>query len=262
MTSATDHLQPLLAKLTLEEKVSLVQGADFWTTVPLPSIGLRAMTLSDGPAGVRGPRWDEREPSLNLPSGSALGASWDVDLAYRYGAAAASEARRKDVDVVLGPTINLHRSPLGGRHFECFSEDPELSAELAAAYVGGLQDNGVAATPKHYVANDSETDRFTVDVQLHRARAARAVPRPVRAGGGCRSLGADERLQRGRRCHDDRERPARGPAELGVGLRRRRRSRTGPRCAASTPSRPRRTSRCPAPRRRGRNWSTPCATVA
>ncbi|MET0828836.1 MAG: glycoside hydrolase family 3 C-terminal domain-containing protein, partial [Microbacterium sp.] len=167
MTSATDHLQPLLGKLTLEEKVSLIQGADFWTTVPLPAIGLRAMTLSDGPAGVRGPRWDEREPSLNLPSGSALGASWDVDLAYRYGAAAASEARRKDVDVVLGPTINLHRSPLGGRHFECFSEDPELSAELGAAYVVGLQDNGVAATPKHYVANDSETDRFTVDVQLH-----------------------------------------------------------------------------------------------
>ncbi|MGC5170546.1 glycoside hydrolase family 3 protein [Microbacterium sp. DT81.1] len=162
---AIQHLLPLLEQLTLDEKAALVQGADFWTTVPLPKIGLRAMTLSDGPAGVRGPRWDEREPSLNLPSGSALGASWDADLAYRYGAAAASEARRKDVDVVLGPTINLHRSPLGGRHFECFSEDPELSAGLAAAYVGGLQDNGVAATPKHYVANDSETDRFTVDVR-------------------------------------------------------------------------------------------------
>ncbi|MEI3846716.1 MULTISPECIES: beta-glucosidase [unclassified Microbacterium] len=160
------HLQPLLERLTLEQKAALVQGADFWTTVAVPEIGLRAMTLSDGPAGVRGPRWDEREPSLNLPSGSALAAAWDVDLAYRYGAAAASEARRKGVDVVLGPTINLHRSPLGGRHFECFSEDPELSAELAAAYVRGLQDNGVAATPKHYVANDSETDRFTVDVRV------------------------------------------------------------------------------------------------
>lgn len=166
MTSSTDHLRPLLEKLSLEEKVALIQGADFWTTVPLPSIGLRAMTLSDGPAGVRGPKWDEREPSLNMPSGSALAASWDADLAYRYGAAAASEARRKGVDVVLGPTINLHRSPLGGRHFECFSEDPELSAELAAAYVRGLQDNGVAATPKHYVANDSETDRFTVDIRV------------------------------------------------------------------------------------------------
>lgn len=165
-TEATEHLRPLLGTLTLEQKVALVSGADFWTTVPLPEIGLRAITLSDGPSGVRGPRWDEREPSLNLPSGTALAASWDVDLAYRYGAAAASEARRKGVDVVLGPTINLHRSPLGGRHFECFSEDPELSAELAAAYVRGMQDNGVAATPKHYVANDSETDRFTVDVQV------------------------------------------------------------------------------------------------
>lgn len=164
--TAAAHLVPLLERLSLESKAALVQGADFWTTVPLPEIGLRAMTLSDGPAGVRGPRWDEREPSLNLPSGSALAASWDVDLAYRYGAAAASEARRKGVDVVLGPTINLHRTPLGGRHFECFSEDPELSAELGAAYVRGLQDNGVAACPKHYVANDSETDRFTVDVRV------------------------------------------------------------------------------------------------
>lgn len=166
MTDSVNHLRPLLDRLTLEQKAALVQGADFWTTVALPEIGLRAMTLSDGPAGVRGPRWDEREPSLNMPSGSALAASWDVDLAYRYGAAAASEARRKGVDVVLGPTINLHRSPLGGRHFECFSEDPELSAELGAAYVRGLQENGVAATPKHYVANDSETDRFTVDVHV------------------------------------------------------------------------------------------------
>ncbi|GAA1924713.1 glycoside hydrolase family 3 C-terminal domain-containing protein [Microbacterium aoyamense] len=173
-TDSTAHLRPLLERLTLDQKVALVQGADFWTTVPLPEIGLRAMTLSDGPAGVRGPRWDEREPSLNLPSGSALAASWDIDLAYRYGAAAASEARRKNVDVVLGPTINLHRSPLGGRHFECFSEDPELSAELGAAYVRGLQENGVAATPKHYVANDSETDRFTVDVKVD-ARALREL---------------------------------------------------------------------------------------
>ena len=166
MTESTDHLRPLLDGLALEQKAALVQGSGFWRTVAIPEIGLRAMTLSDGPAGVRGPRWDERDPSLNLPSGSALAASWDVELAHRYGAAAAYEARRKGVDVVLGPTINLHRSPLGGRHFECFSEDPELTAELAAAYVRGLQDNGVAATPKHYVANDSETDRFTVDLQV------------------------------------------------------------------------------------------------
>lgn len=166
LTDSVAHLVPLLDALTLDQKAALVQGADFWTTVPMPHIGLRAMTLSDGPSGVRGPRWDERDPSLNLPSGSALAASWDEDLAYRYGAAAASEARRKGVDVVLGPTINLHRSPLGGRHFECFSEDPELTSGLGASYVRGMQDNGVAACPKHYVANDSETDRFTVDVEV------------------------------------------------------------------------------------------------
>ena len=124
------------------------------------------MLVSDGPSGVRGETWDERDPSLNLPSATALASSWDPDIARRYGAAAAVEARRKDVDVVLGPTINLHRSPLGGRHFEAFSEDPVLTADLAAAYVRGVQDNGVGATPKHYVANDSETDRFTVDVRV------------------------------------------------------------------------------------------------
>ena len=152
--------------LTLEEKVQLLTGRDIWTTWPMEKIGLRPMLLSDGPSGVRGEAWDERDPSLNLPSATAISSSWDPSVARRYGAVAAIEARRKGVDVVLGPTINLHRSPLGGRHFECFSEDPVLTAELAAAYVTGVQDNGVGATPKHYVANDSETDRFTVDAQV------------------------------------------------------------------------------------------------
>jgi beta-glucosidase len=174
MGSDPTHLRSLLALLTLEEKVALVSGESFWTTVPLARIGLRSMVLSDGPSGVRGSVWDERSPSLSLPSGTALAASWDPELAYRYGQVAAAEARRKGVDVVLGPTINLHRSPFGGRHFEAFSEDPLLSGVLAAAYVRGLQDSGVAATPKHYVANDSETDRFTVDVWVD-ARALREV---------------------------------------------------------------------------------------
>ena len=174
MGSDPTHLHSLLAELTLEEKVALVSGESFWTTVPLERIGLRSMVLSDGPSGVRGPVWDERSPSLSLPSGTALAGSWDPELAYRYGQVAAAEARRKGVDVVLGPTINLHRSPFGGRHFEAFSEDPLLSGVLAAAYVRGLQDSGVAATPKHYVGNDSETDRFTVDVWMD-ARALREV---------------------------------------------------------------------------------------
>ncbi|HEY3501803.1 MAG TPA: glycoside hydrolase family 3 C-terminal domain-containing protein [Actinocatenispora sp.] len=156
-------LRELLGQLTLAEKVALLTGRDFWTTRPVDRIGLRPIVFSDGPSGVRGPRWDEREPSLNLPSATALAAAWDPELAHAYGAALAAEARRKGVDVVLGPTVNLHRSPLGGRHFEAYSEDPELTATVAAAYVQGLQDNGIGATPKHYVANDYETDRFTAD---------------------------------------------------------------------------------------------------
>ena len=165
--AATDStLADVLAQLTLEEKVRLLTGRDFWTTWPIEKIGLRRILVSDGPSGVRGEVWDERDPSLNLPSATALASSWDPDIARRYGAAAAVEARRKGVDVVLGPTINLHRSPLGGRHFESFSEDPVLTGDLAVAYVHGVQDNGVGATPKHYVANDSETDRFTVDARV------------------------------------------------------------------------------------------------
>ncbi|NEE03530.1 beta-glucosidase family protein [Phytoactinopolyspora halotolerans] len=168
------QLETLLRRLTLEEKVALLTGADMWSTVPLEKIGLRRILMSDGPSGVRGEIWDERDPSLNLPSATALSSAWDTGIARRYGAVCAAEARRKGVDVVLGPTINLHRSPLGGRHFEAFSEDPLLTADLAAAYVAGLQDNGVAATLKHYLCNDFETDRFTVDVDVD-DRALREV---------------------------------------------------------------------------------------
>ena len=165
-TLTRDEVAALVAVLTLEEKVSLLTGRDSWSLQALPRIGLRSIAVSDGPSGVRGTVWDERFPSLNLPSATALSSSWDVDLAEEYGAVAAAEARAKEVDVVLGPTINLHRSPLGGRHFEAYSEDPLLTAELAAAYVAGVQASGVAATPKHYVGNDFETERFSVDVQI------------------------------------------------------------------------------------------------
>ncbi|WP_412148482.1 beta-glucosidase H [Curtobacterium flaccumfaciens] len=165
-TPLTDRIDALLGQLTTDEKVQLLTGRDFWTTWPIEKIGLRRILMSDGPSGVRGEVWDERDPSLNLPSATALSASWDRAIAKRYGAAAAVEARRKGVDVVLGPTINLHRSPLGGRHFEAFSEDPVLTGDLAASYVDGVQENGVAATPKHYIANDYETDRFTASTEV------------------------------------------------------------------------------------------------
>src|SRR4051794_26018287 len=160
------QLAELVARLPLESKVQLLTGRDLWTTWPLEEIGLRSLVVSDGPSGVRGERWDERDPSLNLPSATALSSSWDPAIARRYGNVAAVEARRKGVDALLGPTINLHRSPLGGRHFEAFSEDPVLTAALAAAYVTGVQENGVGATPKHYVANDYETERFTASTEV------------------------------------------------------------------------------------------------
>lgn len=164
--SAPAHLESLLARLDLEQKVRLISGAGMWSTRPAAEIGLRPLVFSDGPSGVRGDSWDERDPSTSLPSPTALAATWDEDLAHRYAGVLADEARRKGVRAVLGPTVNLHRSPLGGRHFEAFSEDPLLTARLARCYVRGLQDRGVAATPKHFVANDSETDRFTVDVRV------------------------------------------------------------------------------------------------
>jgi beta-glucosidase len=165
-TTTVDHeveLAGRLAQLSLEQKVQLMTGADIWSLHPMPDIGLRRLITSDGPAGVRGETWDERSPSANVPSPTALAASWDPVRVERMGRLLASEARRKGVDVLLAPTVNLHRTPYGGRHFECFSEDSELTAMIGTAYVTGLQAEGVAATVKHFVANDSETDRFSVN---------------------------------------------------------------------------------------------------
>ncbi|MFE4836717.1 beta-glucosidase [Arthrobacter sp. NPDC056691] len=160
---AEARLRELAGSLSLEQQVRLLTGADVWSTHALPEIGLSRIVLSDGPAGVRGEDFDERHDSVSLPSSSALSATWSVDIARRYGQVLGQEARRKGVHAVLGPTINLHRSPLGGRHFECMSEDPRLTATLAAGYVSGVQSMGVGATPKHYLANEAETDRFTSD---------------------------------------------------------------------------------------------------
>ena len=152
--------------LTLEQKVRLLTGADFWSLYPEPDIGLRRLVVSDGPAGVRGELWEERDPSANVPSPTALAASWDNARVERIGRLLAGESRAKGVDVLLAPTVNLHRTPYGGRHFECYSEDPVLTAEIGAAYVRGVQGGGVGATVKHFVANDSETERFTLDARV------------------------------------------------------------------------------------------------
>ncbi|MFC8948944.1 beta-glucosidase [Streptomyces rochei] len=152
-----------LAGLGLDAKARLLAGQDMWTLPALPEIGLASLVMSDGPIGVRGVRWTADDPSVALPSPTALAASWDPDLARRAGVLLAQEARRKGVHVLLAPTVNLHRSPLGGRHFEAYSEDPYLTGRIGTGYVAGVQSGGVATTVKHFVANDAETDRFTVN---------------------------------------------------------------------------------------------------
>ncbi|CAL9289537.1 beta-glucosidase family protein [Streptomyces sp. SudanB25_2051] len=157
------RVEAALGALDLDTKARLLAGQDMWTLPAVPAVGLASLVMSDGPVGVRGVRWTADDPSVTLPSPTALAACWDQDLARRAGRLLAQEARRKGVHVVLAPTVNLHRSPLGGRHFEAYSEDPYLTGEIGAACVRGIQDGGVAATVKHFVANDAETDRFTVD---------------------------------------------------------------------------------------------------
>ncbi|NKZ04850.1 beta-glucosidase [Actinomadura latina] len=160
------RLRERLADLSLEEKVHLLTGDGFWTLRPVPRIGLRGLVMSDGPSGVRGTTWDERHTSLLFPNATALAATWDPALAERIGRLNGAQARDKGVHVQLAPTINLHRTPLGGRHFENYSEDPLLTARIGAAFVKGVQSAGIAATVKHFVGNDSETARMSYDARI------------------------------------------------------------------------------------------------
>ena len=206
----------LLAALTLDDKVRLLTGADNWRTCPLPAIGLRAMVVSDGPAGVRGITMDERNPSASLPCPSALGATWDPALVQRLGAALGTEARSKGVDILLAPTINVMRTPLSGRGFESFGEDPVLISRLAVAFVCGLHQAGAAAAVKHYVGNDSETQRWTYDARIAEHVLHELYLAPFEA---CvREADVDlvmTGLQQGQRRHDDRTRPAAHPHPQG-----------------------------------------------
>ncbi|MFI6167664.1 glycoside hydrolase family 3 protein [Nocardia sp. NPDC051052] len=163
-----------LGKLDLPAKARLLMGQDMWSLPALPEIGLRSLVMSDGPIGVRGVRWTADDPSIALPSPTALAATWDPELARRAGRLLAQEARRKGVHVLLAPTVNLHRSPLGGRHFESYSEDPYLTGRIGTGYVRGVQDGGIGTTVKHFVANDAETERFTVN-NVVSARALREL---------------------------------------------------------------------------------------
>ncbi len=160
---ADAHLDELVGRLDLPEKVRLLTGATMFTLHAEPKIGLREMALSDGPTGVRGLKFTGGDAVALFPNATLLAGGWDEEAAYQVGQIVAEEAERQHIHVVLGPTINLHRSALGGRLFEAYSEDPLLTGRLAASYVRGVQDARIGACLKHVVANEAETMRNSVD---------------------------------------------------------------------------------------------------
>ncbi|HZJ27029.1 MAG TPA: glycoside hydrolase family 3 C-terminal domain-containing protein [Acidimicrobiia bacterium] len=164
----SDRLEQILAGATTEELAASVTGADLWSTPGIARLGAAGLRVTDGPNGARGGRWTGLGAAC-FPCGSLLGATWDPALVERVGRAIAQEARTKGAHVLLAPTVNLHRHPLAGRNFECYSEDPHLSARLAVGFVRGAQGEGVAVTVKHFVANDSEHERMTISSEVDEA---------------------------------------------------------------------------------------------
>ncbi|KAH7234070.1 hypothetical protein NW759_009083 [Fusarium solani] len=152
-----------LATLSLKEKVSLLTAADFWRTRAIPEKGIPAIKTTDGPNGARGGIFVGGTKAALFPCGISLAATWNKDLLYQVGQHLALEAKARSAEMLLAPTVCMHRHPLGGRNFESFSEDPLLTGKLAAQYIKGLQDRGVAATIKHFVGNEQETNRLTID---------------------------------------------------------------------------------------------------
>ena len=160
----------LIKALTLKQKVALLSGRDIWSTYPIPQQNIPAMYLSDGPHGVRKQLGasdhlglNASQPATCFPTAAGVANSWNPDLAAEMGRAIGEEAACQQVNVLLGPGLNTKRNPLGGRSFEYYSEDPYLSGKLAAAFIRGVQENGISACPKHFAANSQELLRMTSD---------------------------------------------------------------------------------------------------
>jgi beta-glucosidase len=157
------RVEALLEQLTRQEKVSLLSGLDVWNTVPVPRLGIPSIVMTDGPHGVRATHPEvgrQMGPATAFPTGASMGASWDVELIEQVGRALGEETRGMGCDILLGPCVNIVRDPRGGRNFETYSEDPYLTGRLAAAFIRGLQSQGVGASLKHYAANNYEVERL------------------------------------------------------------------------------------------------------
>ncbi len=202
----TSRVAKLVAELTLDEKAGLTAGADMWHTVAVPRLGIPEVRLTDGPNGARGTRTGAVGPTATcMPCGTALGATWDPELVARVGGVIGAEARAKGARVLLAPTVNIHRSPLAGRNFECYSEDPLLSGALAAAYVRGAQAQGVATTVKHLVGNEAEHERYTMSSDIDDRALREIYLRPFEAAirdGGSLGLMTSYNRVNGRWCSE------------------------------------------------------------
>jgi beta-glucosidase len=167
VTDLEARFEALLKAMTLEEQVSLLAGASFWLTVPVERLGIPAIKVSDGPNGARGGgALVGGVPAACFPVGISLASTWNTALVEQIGQALGEEAQSKGARVLLAPTVNIHRSTLNGRNFECYAEDPFLSARMGVAYIKGVQSCGVAATIKHYVGNESEFQRMTISSEI------------------------------------------------------------------------------------------------
>ncbi|KAL5043293.1 putative beta-glucosidase H [Aspergillus fruticulosus] len=160
----TFDIDHVLANISDQDKIALLSGIDFWHTHPIPEFNVPSVRVTDGPNGIRGTKFFAGVPAACLPCGTALGAAWDRDLLRRAGELLGEECIAKGAHCWLGPTVNMQRSPLGGRGFESFSEDPYLAGVAAASMIVGCENKGIIATVKHFVGNDQEHERRAVDV--------------------------------------------------------------------------------------------------
>ncbi|MBS3850052.1 glycoside hydrolase family 3 C-terminal domain-containing protein [Devosia sp. BSSL-BM10] len=163
----TDRIEQLADQMTLDEQVAILSGEDFWSVPAIDRLGIGKLRVTDGPNGARGGgSLIGGVKSASFPVGIALGATWNIDLLKQVGVALADEVKSKGAHMLLAPTVNIHRSVTNGRNFECYSEDPILTAELASAYIAGLQSQGIGATIKHFAGNESEIERTTISSEI------------------------------------------------------------------------------------------------
>src|SRR5436309_2561174 len=193
-------VEALIEQLTLEEKAALTAGGDFFATAAVERLGIPVINVTDGPSGARGLAFPGfgGAPSTCIPCGSALGATWDPGVAQELGALLGQEALDRGCFGLLAPTVNLHRSPLAGRNFECYSEDPLLSGRLAVGFIRGVQSAGAFATVKHFVGNDAEFERGTINSVIDERSLRELYLLPfelaVREGGALAIMTAYNRL--------------------------------------------------------------------